>query len=255
MKRTIINLFILCCLCGLLSCNTAYHKETDEMIAKCEQSVKSRNLNECQTTINIINNRELTQKQSDQVKQLEIQIIELNEQIKKEEEQRRLEAARKAEEERIARIEAFKRKIAGTYHFTGFSYFSYKHYYGMGTWFDHESRWDVDITVQSDGSVYYKKSTSKEYDKNGYYIGQDSFVPSSELIGEIQILDENTFTINSNNKYRETLFTLSTTHDGHGNMKYSGEYKLGQCVFDFNGRKLYQSPYSSEYIEFTFKQN
>ena len=253
MKKTIINALILCLFCGVVSCNTAYHKETDEMIAQCEQLLQKRDPDGCQSKVfDIKNYRDLTQEQSIRIGQIEHQIEDLYYQIEQERLEAEREAARKAEEERIARIEAFKRKIAGTYHFTGFSWINYVNYFGT-SYFDHIAKWDVDIFVKNNGDVYMKESNHLKYDKNDRYIGKDDYEPERHLIGRIEILDENTFTIVSD-EYT-TLFYISQAHDGKGNFKSNGRYCYGQCVFDFNGRKLYQSPYSSEYIEFTFTHN
>lgn len=108
MTHTLKTMLLLLCMgattMGVVSCNTAYHKETDEMIVLCEQFLNQRNLNKCQSAIAEINQRKLTRIQSDKVSQLDNQIKELKKQI----EQEQIEAQRKAEQER-RRIEEEKR--------------------------------------------------------------------------------------------------------------------------------------------------
>ena len=110
-KKTLILVLLLLCVSVListllLSCDSAYHKETDKMITQCEDAIsqynecRRENLPICESEIRRIKTRELTQKQSDKVNQVEKQIIELKNEI----EQERIAAQKeKEEQERQAR--------------------------------------------------------------------------------------------------------------------------------------------------------
>lgn len=93
----------------LLSCDSAYHRKTNKMIAQCEQSLKQDDISKSVSDIIEIKvMRKLTQKQSDKVRQLEKQINERKQQIEQEqiaiqkgkEDQERQARRQKEQEER-----------------------------------------------------------------------------------------------------------------------------------------------------------
>ena len=100
---------------GTVSCDSAYHKETDKMISQCEQSISRDNIDKCRADIKLIKTRDLTQKQSDKVQQVEKQINELDKEIEQERiaSQKEREEKRRKEQEKREREEAErKRQIA-----------------------------------------------------------------------------------------------------------------------------------------------